>query len=417
MSSVEFTEDTPAEAALRGEVRGWIDAFWDPAMDPAASHTTIIDSGWAYCTWPTDACGRGIAPELAHVVEAELDRVGAANPGFGSVTDVYIDFMGTTMAAHGSEQMKRTVLPKLLRGELGQGCLLYSEPGAGSDLGGLQTRATRDGDGYLVNGQKIWSSMAATAEWGLLIARTNWDVPKHRGISFFLFPFKIDGELQRGVDIRPIRQINGETHFNEVFFTDAWVPAENLVGEENDGWRVLQTTLNAERLSMGRIYRDADAEFGDSPVLGAADDFMEAAKAAGKDGDPVVRQTIAQIHSWRLVQQWTGERAAAEQRSHGASSLASLGKLANSRILHATGSLLRLLEGPTALLFDYDELDKTAPNFRAMAAFVNSIGGGSDQIQRNIIGERILGLPKGPEPDRGRPFREVPKGVAVRRFS
>jgi alkylation response protein AidB-like acyl-CoA dehydrogenase len=417
MKTVEVVEDTPAEAALRREVRSWIEELWDPKIDPAAWRATIIDSGWAYCTWRSDACGRGVAPELAHVVEAELERAGAGNPGFGSVVDVYINFMGHTIAEHGSDEMKRTVLPKLLRGELGQGCLLYSEPGAGSDLGALQTRASRDGDGYLVNGQKIWSSMAATAEWGLLVARTNWDVPKHRGLSFFLFPFKIDGELQKGIDIRPIKQINGETHFNEVFFTDAWVPAANLVGDENDGWRVLQTALAAERLSMSRIFRDTDAGFESSPVLEAAADFMETARGAGKADDPVIRQTIAQIHTWRLVQQWTAERAAVELNSNGASSLASLGKLANSRILHATGSLLRLLEGPTALLFDYDDIDRTTPNFRAMGAFVNSIGGGSDQIQRNIIGERILGLPKGPEPDRGRPFREVPKGVAVRKFS
>ena len=417
MNAVDVVEDTPAEAALRREVRHWVEEFWDPKTNPAIGWNTVIDSGWAYSTFPTDACGRGVAPELAHVVEAELKRAGADNPVAGSINDVYIRFMGYTMAEHGSREMKRTMLPELLRGELGQGCLLYSEPGAGSDLGALQTRATRDGDGYFVNGQKIWSSMAATAEWGLLIARTNWDVPKHRGLSFFFFPFKIDGERQQGLDIRPIRQINGETHFNEVFFTNAWVPAANLVGDEDDGWRVLQTALTAERLSMGRIFRNADPGFGGTPVLHAAADLMVAARTAGKGDDPVIRQTIAQIHTWRLVQQWTGERAAAEMKSNGASSLASLGKLANSRILHSTGSLLRLLEGPAALLFDYEDLDRTTPNFRAMGAFVNSIGGGSDQIQRNIIGERILGLPKAPEPDRGRPFREVPKGVALRKFS
>jgi alkylation response protein AidB-like acyl-CoA dehydrogenase len=417
VSTVEVVEDTPAAAALRREVRAWVEEFWDPNADPATGWVSLIDAGWAYSSFPTDACGRGVAPELAHVVAAELERVGAGNPGAGSVNDVYITFMGYTMAEHGSTEMKRTLLPKLLRGELGQGCLLYSEPGAGSDLGALQTRADRDGDGYVINGQKIWSSMAASAEWGLLIARTNWDVPKHRGLSFFFFPFNIDGERQQGVDIRPIRQINGETHFNEVFFTNAWVPAANLVGDEDDGWRVLQTALTAERLSMGRIFRDTDPRFGGAPVLAAAADLMEAARAAGKGGDPVIRQNIAHIHTWRLVQQWTGERAAAELKNNGASSLASLGKLANSRILHSTGSLLRLLQGPTALLFDYDDLDRTTPNFRAMGAFVNSIGGGSDQIQRNIIGERILGLPKAPEPDRGRPFREVPKGVAVRKFS
>jgi alkylation response protein AidB-like acyl-CoA dehydrogenase len=417
MSAVDGDIDTAAEAALRREVRAWLADHWDPGLEPAVWRDVLIDSGWAYAAWPTDAGGRGVPAELAHVVEEELDQVGARNPGFGAINDTYINFMGHTMLAHASDEMKRTLLPRLLRGELGQGCLLYSEPGAGSDLGALQTTATRDGDGYRVNGQKIWSSMAATADWGLLIARTNWDVPKHRGLSFFFFPFKIDGGLQPGIDIRPIRQITGETHFNEVFFTDAWVPAANLVGDENDGWRVLQTALGAERLSMGRIFRDSDPAVATQPVLEAAADLVEAARSAGRADDPIIHQRIAQLHSWRLVQQWTRERATAEVAANGASPLASLGKLANSRILHETGALLRLLQGPPALLYDYDHLDRTAPNTRAMGAFVNSIGGGSDQIQRNIIGERILGLPRAAEPDRDRPFRDVPKGVAVRKFS
>lgn len=225
---------------------------------------------------------------------------------------------------------------------------------------------------------------------------------------------KIGGVLQGGIEIRPIKQITGDMQFNEVFFADARVPAVNLVGDENAGWAVLQTALTAERVRMGGKSTEAP---GSSSVLRASTDLVEAARAANKSSDPAIRRQITQIHMWRLVQKWTAERAAEELRDGGSSPLASLGKLANSRILHSTGTLLRLIAGPAALLYDYDKVDKTSPNYRAMAAFVNSIGGGSDQIQRNIIGERILRLPKSPDPDRGIPFRDARKSAAVRRFS
>jgi alkylation response protein AidB-like acyl-CoA dehydrogenase len=358
-----------------------------------------------------------VPTELAHIVEAEFARVGAPSPAFGVGHDSWVDFMGHAMLAHGSDAMKRDILPRLLRGEYGQGVLFYSEPGAGSDLAGLQTRAERDGDGYRISGQKIWSSGAYTADWGMLIARTNWDVPKHRGISYFFFPVRENGRLLPGIDIRPIKQINGDTHFNEVFFTDAWVPAANLVGEENEGWRVLQTALTYERIAMGKIFRDREV-LDEAPVMTGAADLIAAARAGHRNGDPLVRQEIARLHSWRLVQAWNTQRAADEQKAGGSSSLASLNKLANSRILHSVGSYLRRMSGPRALLYDYDPpQERTTANAITMGAFVNSIGGGSDQIQRNIIGERILGLPKGIEPDRDVPFRDARKGVAVRKFS
>ena len=308
------------------------------------------------------------------------------------------EILARTVRAHASAEMQCTLVPALLRGELGPGCLLYSEPGAGSDLAGLQTRADRDGELYVVNGQKVWSSSAATASWGILAARTNWDVPKHRGLSVLVLPMADGGVRRPGIEVRPIRQITGEAHFNEVFLSDVTVPVANRVGDENDGWRVLQTALIHERAVMGGLY---------APSGGASADLVEAARRAGRAGDPVVRQRIAQLHTWRQVQEWNRQRAP---------ELASLGKLANSRILHAVGALLQELDGAHSLLYDYAHIDATSPAFRGMKAFVASIGGGSDQIQRNIIGERLLGLPREPEPDRDRPFRDVPKGVAERRF-
>ncbi len=405
----------PSEDRLRAEVRAWLADNWDDQLDPGQWRKTVVDSGWAFCTWPLDFFGRGVPPELSDIVEAEFARVKAISPAFGPGHDPWVNFMAHALRAHGSARMKQHILPQLLRGELGQGVLLYSEPGAGSDLAGVQTRAERDGPGYRISGQKIWSSGAKTADWGMLLARTNFDVAKHKGISYFLFPLRVAGELQPGIDIRPIRQMNGEAHFNEVFLTEAWCPAENLVGGENDGWRVLQTALAQERIAMGRIFRENQV-LDTAPVLSGADDLIAAARTAGKDQDSVLRQRIVQLHVWRLVHKWNTQRAADEIKAAGSSSAASLGKLANSRILNETGTLLRYLAGPQALLYDYDDHRREEPNSIAMSAFVNSIGGGSDQIQRNIIGERVLGLPRSPEPDRDVAFRDARKGVAVRSF-
>jgi alkylation response protein AidB-like acyl-CoA dehydrogenase len=288
--------------------------------------------------------------------------------------------------------------------------LLYSEPGNGSDLAGLQTRAERDGDTFVVNGQKIWTTGGHKAACALLIARTDWDVPKHAGISFFIIPMDLPG-----IETRPIKQMTGESDFNEVFLTDVPVPASCLVGNLNGGWRVLQTALKEERRTMGfelgAARRKPDQR---SPIFSESDDLVAAAREAGVLDSPAVRQEIMQIHSWRLVNSWNAVRAMREIQAGGGSSLASLGKLANSRILHSSWALKHRLLGPQAMLYDPADTGAHEVNHQMMWAFINSIGGGTDQIQRNIISERILGLPKGHEPDRGVPFRDVRKGGTAR---
>ena len=222
-------------------------------------------------------------------------------------------------------------------------CLLYSEPGAGSDLAGLQTRAERDGDEWVVTGQKVWTSGAKRADYGMLVARTDWDVPKHRGISFFWCPMKQDG-----VEVRPIRQITGEAHFNEVFLDGARIPADHLLGGLNEGWRVLQTALAYERSVMGDVARGPrsraerggptpsptratdDAEpIPDGP--GAEVDLGALARDVGGNGDPVLRQAIARVHALRTVNRWNAQRAKAQLEQGSSSPILSLGKLAMSR--------------------------------------------------------------------------------------
>ncbi|HEY1116769.1 MAG TPA: acyl-CoA dehydrogenase family protein, partial [Acidimicrobiales bacterium] len=281
------------------------------------------------------------------------------------------------------------------------------EPGAGSDLAAIRTTAVRDGDEWVVDGQKVWTSGAQGADYGMLIARTDWDQPKHRGITFFWFPMRQDG-----VEVRPLRQATGDSRFNEVFLTGARVPDSHRLGELNAGWWVLQTALAYERAAMGATQLRSEGVGGataaahgripapDTSLIGLAQDL-------GRAGDPVVRQHLARLHSMRTVNQWNGQRAKAVADAGGSSSLASLGKLAMSGILHYAGHLQGELLGMEGTLDGDDQPRARDANYSQLNAYFTSIGGGTDQIQRNIIGERILGLPREPEVDRGVPFRDV----------
>ena len=395
----EQTEDLDA---VRAETRAWLGANWDPDRRRGEWIDMVIDRGDAVPTWPLDWHGRGLTADAGRVITAEYRAVGA--PGAGQ--DVH-NLWANTLLTFGTETLKRKLIRPLLRGEVKM-CLLYSEPGAGSDLAGLRTRAERDGDEYVVTGQKVWTSGGKTAEYGMLIARTDWDVPKHQGISFFFLPMDQDG-----IEVRPIKQITGESHFNEVFIDQARVPAENLLGELGAGWRVLQTALAYERSVMGDQARgprnpDGDEDFGNTSSGGAEVDLAELARKLGVGSDPAIRQELARVHTLRQVNKWNAARAKAQLQQGTSSPILSLGKLAMSRILHDGAHLHRLIVGAEAMLDGPTHPDAAAANFLSLNAYFTSIGGGTDQIQRNIIGERVLGLPKEPEVDRGVPFREVP---------
>lgn len=393
------------DADLQAEVEAWLAANWRGAppreesfgRDPRAEWLAQVrDAGWAVPRWPRDWYGRELSAEQAKIVERAFAAAGA--PGAGQDRS---NLWANTALAHATDSFKRVIVPQLLAGEVGM-CLLYSEPGAGSDLAAIRTRAEKVEGGWRVTGQKIWTSGAVIADYGMLIARTDWDVPKHRGISFFFLPMR-----QEGVEVRPLRQITDESHFNEVFITDAFVPDENLLGPLNGGWGVLQTALAYERSVMGDMARGAR-----SGAAGAKGDhaMLELAREAGKLDDPVVRQDVAQVIAWRVLNKLNTQRAKAELAQGTSSSIMSLGKLAMSRILHEEGRLRTELLGPESLLEGPDHPRAEDANFLSLNAYFTSIGGGTDQIQRNIIGERVLGLPKEPEIDRTIPFREVRAG-------
>lgn len=392
--------------AVRADVAAWLGANWDRSIPKAQWQAMVIDAGWAAPTWTEPGYGRCATAEQAKAIAEEFAKVKAKGTGHDRH-----NLWANTMVAFGSEDLKARMLRPLLLEEVSM-CLLYSEPGAGSDLAGLQTRATRDGDEWIINGQKVWTSGAKTADYGMLIARTNWDVPKHKGISFFWFPMR-----QPGVDIRPIRQITNEAHFNEVFLTDARVPHANMLGDAGEGWRVLQTALAYERSVMGDAARGprqpgvgekgpADAEAAKSAV---DIDLWALARERGVADQPPIRQAIAQVHMWRKVNAWNAARAKAGLQQGTSSPILSLGKLAMSRILHEGAKVHAQILGAEAMLVGGDYPDASDANFLALNAYFTSIGGGTDQVQRNIIGERVLGLPKEPEPDRDLPFTKVRK--------
>lgn len=361
---------------------------WVSSPERIAWLEKVLEAGYAVPTYPAEWFGRGYPNKLANVIGQEFAAVKAP----GSRQDKY-NIPANTVLALGTGKLKNDLLRDFLV-ERARTCLLYSEPGAGSDLASVRTTAVRDGDQWVVNGQKVWTSGAQTADYALLLARTDWDVPKHKGLSLFIMPMK-----QPGIEVRPLVQITGESHFNEVFINDAAVSNDYLLGGEGNGWRALQTALAYERSIMGDSGRGSRNR--------KADSLIELAREHGKLDDPAVRYPLAKVLAMRELNRLNNARAKASTSVGTSSSIMSLGKLAMSKILHTEAAMKTQIIGAEALLAGPDNPVADDVNFLTLNAFFTSIGGGTDQIQRNIIGERVLGLPKEPEADRDIPFRQA----------
>lgn len=392
------TTEHPSADELREEVRNWLrDNYrplpknpnpWESSPERIAWLEMVLDAGYAVPTYPVEWFGRGYPNKLAAVIGQEFAAVKAP----GSRQDKY-NIPANTMLALGTEKIKHDLLRDFLV-ERSRTCLLYSEPGAGSDLASVRTTAVRDGDRWVVNGQKVWTSGAQTADYALLLARTDWDVPKHQGLSLFIMPMK-----QPGIEVRPLVQITGESHFNEVFINDAVAADDYLLGGEGNGWRALQTALAYERSIMGDSGRGSRNR--------KADSLIELAREHGVLDDPAVRHPLAEVLAMRELNKLNNARAKASTDLGTSSSIMSLGKLAMSKILHIEAAMKTQIVGAQALLAGPDNPVADDVNFLTLNAFFTSIGGGTDQIQRNIIGERVLGLPREPDPDREIPFRRA----------
>ncbi len=402
--------DSPEEAAFRAEARSWLESHAVPYAEPPVSPSAIVaewtpaeeekklaeakawqrtkfEDGWAGVAWPTEYGGRGGTPMQALIFAQEEGRFDVPHDALV----VGLGWCGPAVMQHGTAEQKERLVRPLLRGDE-VWCQLFSEPGAGSDLAGLKTRAVRDGDEWVVDGQKVWTTFAHRSDWGLCIARHDADVPKHGGLTAFIVDMATPG-----IECRPLRQMTDSSNFNEVFLDGVRVPDANRIGAVGDGWRVVITTFMYERFS---------GSFSGASVLQS---LRKLIAQTGKASDPAVRDRFAALYA----------------RAHALryNSLRLITAISQGRMPGPEGSVMKL--GGTILLSDIYEfaVELLGPEGMLLAgdapwagewhdAFLGApglrIGGGTDQVQRNIIGERVLGLPGEPRVDKQVPFKEVP---------
>ncbi|MCR9279842.1 MAG: acyl-CoA dehydrogenase family protein [Pseudomonadaceae bacterium] len=420
-----MTQESSASLSdIAAQAGAWLDGNWDPELGLVEWRNKLVDSGWGMPEWPAQWYGRDFGAAEVRTVEQEFARrgvVGVARAGIRLLA-------AATLLEHGSEEQKQQFLRRILTGE-DTWCQLFSEPGSGSDLAGSTTRAERDGDHWSVNGQKVWTTSAQHAHWGLLVARTDWEVPKHKGLSYFIIDMK-----QNGIDVQPLKQMNGHASFNQVFLTNALVRSEHLVGAVGDGWKVAMTTLSHERRradgvrsgyadiglqveKSGRIFDEERDEL--ATVMepyswypqraGRVDLAAPRAIESGRIEEPAVRQELARLLTMSASAEWTARRARAAQRLGKAQGPeGSLGKLAASHVARQASRVHTLIAGSDALFAGPQSVEDGIIAEILLSTPAVSIAGGTDEIQRNIIAERVLGMPKEARVDGG-PFRDVPR--------
>ena len=379
---------------FRDELRSWLSEHTAPDVDIPSTveeaealrewQRMLHSGGWVGIHWPVEYGGRGASLTQVSIYNEELAR--AHSPqiiGRGGIS-----LVGPTLIAHGTEEQRKHWMPRILAGD-DIWCQLFSEPDAGSDLSSLSTRAEKRDGVYVVNGQKVWSSYARFADWGIALVRTDPSAPQHKGISMLAIPMTANG-----VAVRPLRQITGESEFNEVFLDDVEIPLENLIGPEHEGWRVANTTLANER-GASFVWKEQ--------VLHevAIEDLWKACAHRGCLGDPLVRQRLAQswidVEIFRLHNARTRARLTRGEDVGSESSLVKLFWADMSQRLYDTAASVL---GPDVLLMPADEhaIDRGRWVLGMLASRATSIMGGTSEIQRNIIGERLLGLPREPRP-------------------
>jgi alkylation response protein AidB-like acyl-CoA dehydrogenase len=439
---------------LLSELRSWLQQNWDPDLTVGDWWERLGLAGWSAPGLPENAYGKGLPRTDAIAVANEITAFGA----LGAPAGLGLLLASPTIATHGTQEQIDLYVRDIVTGQKSW-CQLFSEPQAGSDLAGLQTRAVKDGDEWVVNGQKVWTSGGQYADLGMLLARTDVDVPKHQGISYFAFNM-----LQDGVDVRPLKEMTGHALFNEVFITDARVADSALIGGLNHGWAAANTTLMNERAGLGSGGGNSAGGGLAQPgtVMGAlpkrVGDFVQTAtngksKSKGRVGgaggtgaltamrggaglliglaqqnkvntDAGIRQDLARLHTLGELGRFNGLRMKAVKEAGGdIPGMPNISKLSMSMIVRLTRDLGLQIAGPSGMLHAYNADDKAslsqatgnpfAGGVTEMALFAQAppIYGGTDQVQKNIIGERVLGLPKEPNNDRVTPFSELPKNA------
>jgi len=419
------------------DLQAWLDENWDPDLSVGEWWERLGLAGWSSPSLPENAYGRNVSRnEAVRVAETIGDHGALPAPG-----GLGLLLAAPTIATHGSQEQIDRYVRDIVTGQRAW-CQLFSEPVAGSDLAGLQTRADRDGDEWIVNGQKVWTSGGHYADLGMLIARTNSEAPKHQGITYFALDMH-----QPGVDIRPLREMTGRALFNEVFLSDARTTTDAMIGDLNSGWAVANTTLAFERAGLGAgggsaatsaalpgtvaghleqragdFVKHRRATQGGAQFRGAGKVLTDLARQNGAIDDPMIRQDLMRLHSISEIGRMQTLRLKALKAAGGdIPGFGNLGKLSMSEMMRLQRDLGMRILGAAGTLHAYDAEHRSAveeATGNPMNAFVTELAlfaqappiyGGTDQVQRNIIGERVLGLPKEPGFDRATPFRELPK--------
>lgn len=394
---------TPEEFRLA--VRSWFCANVDPRAEPTFTDEDrkritagAFDAGLLHVTWPAEYGGRGLPPEYQTVFNEEsAEYVWSLIP-----SAVTVGICAATLLDTGTEEQKRKHIPAMLRGDEAWTQLL-SEPGAGSDLGGVATRATRAGDQFVLNGQKVWTSGAAESDYAAALVRTDAEVPKYKGLSMVIVDM-----ASPGVDIRPLRQMTGDEHFSEVFLDDVRIPVANLMGEYNGGWGVLNRMLMHERIALS-----AGTTAGSVFESDNFDALLALARARGVDSDPGVRARLADVYIEKQLLDFMGRRMrAAAAAGLEIGPVGSIGKVAIARNARASAEAGIFIGGPDVLAWEPG--DRASERWARELLFfpMTGIAGGTTEIQKNTISERLLGMPRERHADRGVPFNQIGRNPA-----
>jgi alkylation response protein AidB-like acyl-CoA dehydrogenase len=367
-------------------------------------YPNFADAGLVVPTWLPEHGGLGVTNDVARAIETVLTplRLARLNP-------LGLNNAAAALFSHGTEEQRLRFLPPIVRNEE-KWCQLFSEPGAGSDLASLATRAVRDGDGdgskdgdWIISGQKVWTTWADEADFAILLARTDPGQPKHQGITYFLLDMR-----QPGVEVRPLRQITGDTEFNEVFLDGARVADAHRVGDINDGWRVSASTLSSERQMVSGSGSGGMGRLGGS----STERLITLAQERGRWDDPVVRHKVMRLWAQEQIRGWTNARVrAALSAGQAPGAASSIGKVHQATLNQQIQDLMVDLLGTAAVAWPATDDDDALPREvqGMMRSLANSTEGGTTDINKNILGERVLGLPKEPDPWKGKPWKDIPR--------
>jgi alkylation response protein AidB-like acyl-CoA dehydrogenase len=400
-----------SEAELRTRTRALLDEIHPEQSESVAFRRKQFEHGLAWVHFPEGHGGLGLSPKMNLVVHDEISRHSKIVHGDPPISVIGIGMGAPVVLTYGNEEMKRDLLPRIFSGE-DIWCQLFSEPSAGSDVAGLSCSAVRDGDDWVLNGQKVWTTLAHVSRWGMLLARTNPDVPKHDGLSYFLLDMHAPG-----VDVRPLYQITGEAEFNEVFMTDVRIPNDHMLGKEGQGWRAAITTLMNERVAIGGGGAKRKGGGATSALLKLWKKRKPGALSAGQEA--ILRDRITRSYMENELLRLTAQRARAAQKAGNPGPEGSVAKLAQAEISKRLWETSLDVIGADGLAFEAGyELRQSGPpldsaeslaKYQFLRSRANSIEGGTSEIMRNILGERVLGLPGEPRVDKTVPWKDVPR--------